>query len=51
MNGREDKVLSKNIRIFNKSGEAYGQLTDIAYIIDLDKKIEFFLSATIQFVL
>jgi len=39
--------LPKNIRIFNKVGDAYGQLTDVAYIVDLDKKIEFFLSATI----
>jgi len=48
MNGREDRILPKNIRIFNKSGEAYGQLTDIAYVVDFDKNIEFFLSATIN---
>ena len=40
-------VKPKNIRIFNKSGEGYGQLTDIAYVVDLDKKIEFMVSATI----
>ncbi len=39
--------LPKNIRIFNKVGDAYGQLTDVAYVVDFDKKIEFFLSATI----
>jgi hypothetical protein len=27
-------------------GDAYGQLIDVAYIVDFDKKIEFFLSAT-----
>lgn len=39
--------LPKNIRIFNKVGDAYGQLIDVAYIVDFDKKIEFFLSAAI----
>lgn len=45
--GSEAGELPKNIRIFNKVGDAYGQLTDVAYIVDFDKKIEFFLSATI----
>lgn len=45
--GSEKGELPKNIRIFNKVGDAYGQLTDVAYIVDTDKKIEFFLSATI----
>ena len=45
--GSEKGELPKNIRIFNKVGDAYGQLTDVAYIVDFDKKIEFFLSATI----
>jgi hypothetical protein len=45
--GSEKKELPENIRIFNKVGDAYGQLTDVAYIVDYDKKIEFFLSATI----
>ena len=45
--GSEKGELPKNIRIFNKVGDAYGQLTDVAYIIDTEKKIEFFLSATI----
>jgi hypothetical protein len=35
------------VRIFNKEGDAYGFLTDVAYIVDFDKKIEFMLSATI----
>ena len=36
-----------SIRIFNKEGDAYGFLNDVAYIVDFDKKIEFMLSATI----
>ncbi|MBC7722792.1 MAG: serine hydrolase [Pedobacter sp.] len=45
--GSEKGSLPSNIRIFNKVGDAYGFLTDVAYIIDIDKKIEFMLSATI----
>lgn len=45
--GSEAGELPKNIRIFNKVGDAYGQLIDVAYIVDFDKKIEFFLSASI----
>ncbi len=40
--------LPKNIRIFNKEGDAYGELIDIAYVVDFDKNIEFFLSAAIN---
>ncbi len=39
--------LPPSIRVFNKVGDAYGFLTDVAYVIDTDKKIEFMLSATI----
>lgn len=39
--------LPKNIRIFNKVGNAYGFLTDVAYVVDFDKNIEFMLSAGI----
>ena len=35
------------LRAFNKVGEAYGTLTDVAYIVDYEKKVEFMLSATI----
>jgi beta-lactamase class A len=45
--GSGKEPLPKNIRIFNKVGDAYGQLIDVAYITDFDKNIEFFLSATI----
>ncbi len=46
--GSQKELLPKNIRIFNKEGDAYGELIDIAYIIDFDKNIEFFLSAAIN---
>ena len=46
--GAEERVMPKTIRIFNKVGEAYGQLTDAAYIVDYDRNIEFILSATIN---
>jgi beta-lactamase class A len=39
--------LPKNIRIFNKIGDAYGHMLDVAYVADFDKNIEFFLSAEI----
>ncbi|MEJ7821131.1 MAG: serine hydrolase [Chitinophagaceae bacterium] len=45
--GAQKGKLPKNIRIFNKIGDAYGHMLDIAYVVDFDKKIEFFLSAEI----
>jgi hypothetical protein len=44
--GAHDPVDS-NIRIYNKIGDAYGFLTDAAYIIDTKNRVEFMLSATI----
>lgn len=35
------------IRIFNKVGLAWGYLTDVAYIVDFELGVEFFLSAVI----
>lgn len=45
--GAQKNALPKNVRVFNKVGDAYGQMLDVAYIVDFDKKIEFFLSAAI----
>jgi hypothetical protein len=45
--GSEKGNIPKTIRIFNKVGDAYGFLTDIAYVVDFEKNIEFALSATI----
>lgn len=44
---QKHKALPKQIRIFNKVGWSYGFLTDVAYIVDFEKNIEFMLSATI----
>jgi len=44
---QKHKPLPKHIRIFNKVGWSYGFLTDVAYIVDFEKNIEFMLSATV----
>ncbi len=36
-----------SLRVFNKVGQAYGTMTDVAYIIDVEHGIEFFLAATL----
>jgi hypothetical protein len=43
---RKDSI-PKHIRIFNKVGDAYGYLTDNAYVVDFQLGIEFMLSATV----
>ena len=45
--GDSTNAIDRKIRIYNKVGIAYGALTDISYIRDYQKNIEFFLSATI----
>lgn len=45
--GSEKKPIPEHIRIYNKVGDAYGFLTDVAYIVDTRNKVEFLLSATI----
>ena len=45
--GDQKGAMIPEIRIFNKVGQAYGTLTDVAYIKDEKNKIEFFLTATI----
>ncbi|HEX2867065.1 MAG TPA: serine hydrolase [Ignavibacteriales bacterium] len=47
MYGGIKDTIPSNIRIFNKIGLAYGYLTDNAYIVDFDKKVEFFVTAVI----
>lgn len=47
MFGSEKGAMPENIRIFNKVGDAYGFLIDVAYIVDLENNIEFMLSAEI----
>ena len=46
--GSQKEPLPKNIRIFNKVGDAYEEMIDVAYITDFDRNIEFFLSAAIN---
>lgn len=45
--GSEKGKLPKTLRIFNKVGDAYGFLLDVAYVADFDKNIEFMVSAVI----
>ncbi len=45
--GSQKGKAPENIRIFNKVGDAYGQMIDVAYVVDFKNKIEFFLSAAI----
>ena len=40
-------TMDDDIRSFNKEGDAYGFLTDAAYIVDFKNNVEFLLSATI----
>lgn len=47
MFGGDEPTIPRNIRIFNKVGDAYGFLTDAAYIVDFDAGVEFLLAATI----
>ena len=45
--GSEKGPFPSNVKIFNKVGDAYGFLLDIAYVMDPEKKVEFMLSAVI----
>ena len=45
--GDQKGAMHNGIRIYNKVGYAYGTLTDVAYINDLENELEFFLTATI----
>jgi hypothetical protein len=40
--------MTDNVRIFNKVGDAYGTLTETAYIQDRASAIEFLLTATVH---
>ena len=46
--GAEKITPDKNIRIFNKPGDAYGFMIDAAYIADHKNNVEFLLSAIIH---
>ena len=46
--GESKEKQNGDVRIFHKSGEAYGFLTDVCYVVDFKNSIEFLLSATIH---
>lgn len=43
----KNEPLNKNLRIFNKVGDAYGFLLDNAYVVDFENQIEFMVTAVI----
>lgn len=47
LNGNDKRKLPTNIRVFNKTGQAYGYLLDASYYVDFEKGIEFFVSGVI----
>ncbi|MHC0441864.1 serine hydrolase [Flavobacterium sp. 3-210] len=47
MYGDTKDQIPDNIKIYNKIGQAYGTMTETAYIIDSKNKVEFMVSATI----
>ena len=44
----DEKPMPENIRIFSKTGGAYGYLIDNAYVVDFENGVEFLLSAVIH---
>jgi hypothetical protein len=47
LDGNDKSDFPANIRIFNKTGQAYGHLLDASYYVDFEKVIEFFVSAVV----
>jgi len=47
MFGDTKENIPANIKIYNKVGDAYGTMTDCAYIVDNENKVEFIVSATL----
>ena len=45
--GGDEPDIPRHIRVFNKVGDAYGFLTDAAYVVDFENNVEFLLAATI----
>jgi hypothetical protein len=46
--GDSRQRIPDHVRIFNKSGEAYGYLLDDAYVVDFEAGVEFLLTAVLQ---
>jgi hypothetical protein len=47
MFGDTKENIPNSVKIYNKVGDAYGTLTDCAYIVDSENSIEFMVSATL----
>lgn len=47
LDGNDKNPTRKSLRLFNKTGQAYGHLLDASYYVDLEKGVEFFVSAVI----
>lgn len=45
--GDQKNNTENNVRTFSKIGISYGFITETAYVVDFEKKIDFFLSASI----
>lgn len=47
LNGNDKNPTRKTLRLFNKTGEAYGHLLDGSYYVDFESGVEFFVTAVI----
>lgn len=47
MNGNDKSEFPSTIRVFNKTGQAYGHVLDASYFVDFKNGVEFFVSAVI----
>ena len=45
--GDQKNNTENNVRTFSKIGISYGFITETAYVVDFEKKIDFFISASI----
>ncbi|MBL0056654.1 MAG: serine hydrolase [Chitinophagaceae bacterium] len=43
--GAGKEPLPEQVRVFSKSGDAYGHVLDVAYVVDFKNQVEFFVSA------
>jgi len=47
LDGNDRSSTRKTLRLFNKTGQAYGHLIDGSYYVDFEKGVEFFVTAVI----
>ncbi len=47
LDGNDKSATPKHLRLFNKTGQAYGHLLDGSYYVDLENGVDFFVSAVI----